>query len=446
MLFRIADPFTESLAKLTGDEQKSVKTTAFDMQLNPANPGIQMHKLTGARDGNFWSARASRDVRLIVHRTKSNFLLCYVDHHDAAYDWAQRRKLERHPKTGAAQLVEIRETVREIEIPKYVDVEQPTPTKPPLLANRSDDELLGYGVPPEWLADVKAANEDSLFEVSSHLPREAAEALLELATGGQPSTSAIADETTDPFAHPDAQRRFRLMSDQEELKQALDYPWEKWVVFLHPAQRAQVEREYNGPARVAGSAGTGKTVVALHRAAYLARRDTNARGLVTTFSDALAGALKAKLRLLAPECIGNSERILVGSILDVATALYADAFGTPAIADASAIREILLHASNLVEKHKFTQAFLNAEWNETIDAWGIDSLAAYQTVPRLGRKTRLGEQQRRVLWSIFEKTRSELTASGLVTESGMFIQLASHSCVILRRDVALLSMDTTTSF
>ena len=120
MDFRIADTFTDSLAKLTGDEQKSVKTTSFDLQMNPASPGMQFHKLEKARDKNFWSVRVSSDLRLIVHRTPGSLLLAYVGHHDAAYSWAERRKLETHPRTGAAQLVEIRERVEEIVVPRYV--------------------------------------------------------------------------------------------------------------------------------------------------------------------------------------------------------------------------------------------------------------------------------------------------------------------------------------
>src|SRR6266436_6865077 len=127
MEFRIADTFTGSLARLTGDEQKAVKTTAFDLQLNPANPGMKLHKLDKAKDKNFWSVRVSSDIRLIVHKTSRSLLLCYVDHHDKAYDWAERRKVQVHPKTGAAQLVEIRETVQEILVPKYVEVETPKP-------------------------------------------------------------------------------------------------------------------------------------------------------------------------------------------------------------------------------------------------------------------------------------------------------------------------------
>src|SRR5664280_1454216 len=121
MDFRIADTFADSLARLTGDEQKAVKTTAFDLQMNQASPGLSFHKLDKAKDKNFWSVRVTSDIRLIVHKTQSSLLLCYVNHHDKAYDWAERRKLETHPKTGAAQLVEIRETVTEILVPLYVD-------------------------------------------------------------------------------------------------------------------------------------------------------------------------------------------------------------------------------------------------------------------------------------------------------------------------------------
>src|SRR5205823_7943439 len=120
-------------------------------------PGMQFHKLGKARDPNFWSVRVSRDIRLIVHKTDTSLLLCYVDHHDDAYRWAERRKLETHPKTGAAQLVEIRETVQEIFVPTYKEVVEQVLTKPPLFEQVGGDELLGYGVPAECLADVREA-------------------------------------------------------------------------------------------------------------------------------------------------------------------------------------------------------------------------------------------------------------------------------------------------
>jgi len=148
-------------------------------------------------------------------------------------------------------------------------------------------------------------DEDTLLALVDHLPAEAAEALLELATGGKPRAPKPAVVTASPFDHPDAQRRFRVMADVAELQRALDFPWEKWTVFLHPEQRQLVERDYAGPARVAGSAGTGKTIVALHRAAHLARTHPDARVLLTTFSDTLANALRTKLNRL----LGNEPRL-----------------------------------------------------------------------------------------------------------------------------------------
>ena len=191
MEFRIADTFTDSLARLTGEEQKAVKITAFDLQMHPAHPGMQLHKLAKAKDKNFWLVRVSGDIRLIVHKSQDSLLLCYVDHHDNAYRWAERRKLETHPKTGAAQLVEVRETVQEIIIPTYVEAAQLAPPKARLFAHVADDALLNYGVPVEWLHDVRQANEDTLLKLADYLPGEATEALLELATGGQPGMLMI---------------------------------------------------------------------------------------------------------------------------------------------------------------------------------------------------------------------------------------------------------------
>jgi mRNA-degrading endonuclease RelE of RelBE toxin-antitoxin system len=266
MDFRIADTFTDSLARLSGDEQKAVKTTAFDLQLNPANPAMSLHKLDKVKDKKFWSVRASSDLRLIVQRDDTSLLLCYVGHHDDAYEWAARRKLETHPKTGAAQLVEIRETVKEVVVPVYVQTgivatPQPTVEDERIFAKMPEDELLGYGVPKEWLSDIKKATADTLLALTDHLPAEASEALLELATGGKPRAPLPIVVARNPFDHPDAQRRFRVMSSAEELERAFDFPWEKWTVFLHPEQRQLVERDYAGPARVSGSAGTGKTIV-----------------------------------------------------------------------------------------------------------------------------------------------------------------------------------------
>jgi hypothetical protein len=426
MEFRIADTFTESLARLTGEEQKAVKTTAFDLQLHPAQPGMQLHKLDRARDPHFWSVRVNRDIRLIVHKTDASLLLCYVDHHDGAYRWAECRKLETHPKTGAAQLVEIRQTVREIVVPAYVQTAQPATPKVRLFEHVAEEALLGYGVPTEWLHDVRQANEDTLLILTDHLPSEAAEALLELATGGKPHVAPPAAAATDPFAHPDAERRFRVMHNVEELARALEYPWEKWTIFLHPAQRQLVEGNYNGPARVSGSAGTGKTIVALHRAVFLARTNPDARVLLTTFSDTLAQALRTKLRRLISNKPHLGERLEVHALNAIGRRLYELHCGRAKIASRDVIQALLAAAAREVDGHKFSRHFLLGEWEEVVDAWQLDTWEAYRDVRRLGRKTRLPEQQRAILWSIFERLHSQLASQDCVTYAGLFSRLAAQ--------------------
>ena len=453
MEFRIADTFLDSLSRLTGDEQKAVKTTAFDLQTYPANPGLQFHKLDKAKDPHFWSIRVNRNIRLIVHRTGTSLLLCYVNHHDEAYQWAERRKLEIHPQTGAAQIVEIRERVEEIVVKKWVEAKPAPASKPPLFEHLSDSELLGYGVPFEWLPDVRKANEDTLLGLSDHLPREAAEALLDVATGCIPQAThpipptpgimakvslakAALPQVLPPmpqprivskesFEHPDARRRFCLINNLEELERALDYPWEKWTVFLHPAQRELVDRNYNGPARVSGSAGTGKTIVAIHRVVSLARKNPDSRLLLTTFSEPLSNALEIRLRHL----IGNQprlrERIEIQAMNSLGKRLYEANIGKPQFAGPGTIRELFKKAAQGTQENRFSIRFLTTEWEQVVDAWQLETWESYRDVLRLGRKTRLKEAQRVIAWTIFEHVKSVLNAKGFITYSQMFSKLAA---------------------
>ena len=430
MKFCIADTFPKALGKLAAQEQKAVKTTVFDLQMDPAHPGLQFHRIDNSKDPNFWSVRVSRDIRLIVHKTEDSFLICYVDHHDDAYVWAERRRIETHPRTGAAQIVEVRERVEEIVVPQVVTsepvVEQPALV--PLFQDYADDQLLDYGVPEDWLADVKAATEDTLFELMDHLPGEAAEALLNLAVGEQPEVRApLPAEPADPFTHPDAQRRFRVMEDVEELKRALDYPWDQWSVFLHPSQKQVVEQSFSGPARVSGSAGTGKTVVAIHRAANILKRNSDARLLLTTFSLPLANSLEGKLRILVGEDEGVVHRVTVLPFKGVADDLFTLAFGHhPKAASDAQIAGALKDAASELGVKTFTTRFLISEWLNVIDAWQLQDLEAYQSVQRIGRKNRLGAKQREALWPVFGLARSKLETQGVLSWPMIFGKVAEH--------------------
>jgi superfamily I DNA/RNA helicase len=248
---------------------------------------------------------------------------------------------------------------------------------------------------------------------------------LEVATGGKPRVVQPATPVTNPFDHPDAQRRFRVMTNVEELQRALDFPWEKWAVFLHPEQRQWVERDYTGPARASGSAGTGKTIVALHRAVHLARTHPEARVLLTTFSDILANALHTKLKRLVGSEPRLAERIDVHSLNALGLRLYKSHCGPVNLASRKAVRELLNEASKAVGGHKFSLHFLLTEWEQVVDAWQLETWESYRDVARLGRKTRLPEAQRAVLWSVFERVRGGLKERKLTTHAGLFTALAS---------------------
>lgn len=432
MNFLLADTFTAALARLPAQEAKAVKTTVVDLQIDASlgrgGNGLQMHRIDRSKDPNFWSVRVNRDVRLIVHKAGDSMLVAYVDHHDDAYAWAERRRIEAHPRTGAIQIVEVRERVEDVAPPEGFDFVMPevavaAPPPPQLFASLGDDALLSIGVPADWLADVRAATEEGFFTLAEHLPGEASEALLEYAATGTLPVPAPA--TADPFEHPDALRRIRPVADQDELEQALAFPWEKWGVFLHPSQRDLTDRSFAGPARVAGSAGTGKTIVAIHRAVRLARASPAARILLASFSQPLADAMAKKLLVLAPETGGIVPRITTASFRGIAEQMHQLEHGVrPRIASEAVLRERLAEAAKAAQLKGFSDRFLLSEWTNVVDAWGITTLDAYATVQRMGRKSRLGPNQRERLWPVFEAVRVSLAAERFTTWAQVFTGLA----------------------
>ncbi len=420
--FLIAKSFSKALDKLKGQEQKAAKITVFDLQQNPAATGLRLHRVSGSRDPHFWSVSVNMDIRVIVHKTENSFLICYVGHHDEAYQWTERRRIETHPKTGAVQVIEVPERVEKVAIPYFEDMDTlaysvaDTPDQPYLpgpFFSLSEQALLGVGVPEDWVENILQASEDGFLDIAEHLPAEASEALLDyVSTGALPQPAPVIPGT-DPFEHPDAQRRFRVMENMEELERALAYPWEQWAIFLHPSQRRLVDRQFNGPARVSGSAGTGKTVVTLHRAAAILQKDRQAKVLLTTFSLPLANALKHKLSVLTGN--GNTN-VTILPFERVAIELYTLAFGrTPRIAKEEQVKRALETAANELENTKFTIQFLVSEWRNVIDAWQVDSLEIYQNVPRIGRRSRISSGQRERAWPVFARCRELLTRQGLHT-------------------------------
>ncbi|MCZ7674603.1 MAG: hypothetical protein M5U35_00100 [Roseovarius sp.] len=206
--------------------------------MDPSLPGFSMHRVDRARDPNFWTARVNRDIRMVIHKAGGDTLLAWVGHHDDAYRWAETRRIENHPRTGAVQIVEARETIEDVVIQRIVEEAVRLPR---LFADETDDTLLSWGVPEDWLDTVRDATEDTVVEIAIRLPSEAADAIMSAATGERPQPAPVVAAGEDPWAHPDALRRFRVVEDVEELKAALDAPLGK-VDGLPPPGTARVCR------------------------------------------------------------------------------------------------------------------------------------------------------------------------------------------------------------
>ena len=289
MEFRIADTFTASPGPpRRRTEQKAVKTTAFDLQMDPAGPGPAIPSLDRVADPHFWSVRVSGDIRIIVHKTERQpaARLCRPPRRRLCLGRAAPHR--GHPPPAPPRSSKCASAWRSSSARPPPAPEPRVRLAPAHACSRrlSPKTCCRTACRRDWLEDVRQATEDALPRSRPAIcpPRRRRRCWNTSPPAALPRPAPVA-APADPFAHPDALRRFRVVDEPRRAGTApWTAPWEQWTVFLHPAQRGIVERSYTGPARISGSAGTGKTVVALHRAARLARRRPTARVLLTTFS------------------------------------------------------------------------------------------------------------------------------------------------------------------
>ena len=417
----IAKSFEQSLCKLAKFDQARVKQTVYDFMTNPDSPGLRWHVLN-MKEKRFASISVNMDIRVIVLRDGQLQTLMYVGHHDVAYGWAERRKVENHPRTGAAQIVEFEEVIRE-----EIKIVPRTVEAPALFADEDDDYLLSLGVPQSWIGPVKSLDEDGLVAVLDRLPEEAAEALMHLHSGERPGARPKMPPVENGFDHPDAKRRFYVATDEGSLKSALDYPWDQWMTFLHPSQRDAVELSFEGPARISGGAGTGKTVVAIHRAVRMARENPASKVLLTTYSRALVSHLERALDVMLGSFGDIRRRISVKQLHAFAYELAREKpnFGFAPLRRTELEEAIgSLFADRNVKM--VSEGFVRAEFDAIVDYWGIDSLDEYEKVQRFGRGKALLVEQRRALWPIFEALLKEIATRQRMTWSDLAGAAVKH--------------------
>ncbi len=410
MNFYLARSFTKALDNLDKQSAALAKRAALDFQIDPSQPGFKFHRIQNARDRNMWSFRINRDLRAIVHHEQDAFILCYVDHHDDAYAWAERHKIEQHPTTGQTQIVEVVERTEVITRTIYDDQ---TVVLPPL-AEAKPELLLSIGVAPEWVEWVQAASEQALLDQLDRFPEDVQHNLLELLTGGlvePPDVPATLPEPGEIIPS----REIVQIDDASELERALDAPWEQWLVFLHPEQREVVHRHYSGAARVFGSAGTGKTIVALHRVKWLLDHYEDEPMLFTTYTQALTTNLVERLELLLGEDVEDIAGLQVTNFHRWLTRWHREQFGQMELATEQDIKRLITEGLELHPDVPSREDEIFSEFRAIIDPYHIRTRKEYFDTPRTGRGKPMGKRQKLLLWKVIEHVHTSLEKMGRMT-------------------------------
>lgn len=419
-----SDKYFESLLKLTANEQSQVNRAVMRFQQDPQHSGLNYEKLTACRDPKLRSIRANRDVRIILAAVEGEdlYLMLHVDHHDAAYRWAERRRVEVNPATGSVQVFTVEEQ------PEEAAADQPAaPARPGLFDGLRDRQLLQLGVPEAALPMVRRMTVEADLETaltSNRIPPDAYEGLFLLMAGASfeeayndvvpaaPEQVDTSDFST-ALQRPESRAHFAVARDEQALQEVLNQSLDRWRVFLHPAQRRLVEGNKNGPVRVLGGAGTGKTVVAMHRAKWLADHVVGAdeKILFTTFTRNLASDIQQNLsKICSAEALQRIEVINLDAW--VMSFLKKQGYDYGLLVGAEDERRLWEQAySDKPATVDLAVEFFQEEWARVVQPQSVMTVEEYKKASRIGRGTRLNRALRVAIWPVFERYRHLLASN-----------------------------------
>jgi superfamily I DNA/RNA helicase len=446
----LSQDFLLNLSKLPSAIQTKVMRWAVKFQSDPASPGINYEKIHAAADAGMRSVRIEGDWRGIVFKPEQGdvYVLLHVNKHDEAYRWAERRKLIINPVTGAMQMVFVEDgaavvapepTMTKVQaaVPAETAVELPSE---PLAAGATDQQLMGLGVPPEMLERVKTLRTESdLDALQALLPVEAYEGLFLMAAGdtvsqilGDRETRVDRQVDTGDFAAaietPESRSRF-VVVDDEALIAIMNAPLAQWRVFLHPSQQKLAMGRRSGPVRVLGGAGTGKTVVAMHRAKWLAERATPAgkKVLFTTFTRNLAIDIEDNLKTLCGADVLS--RIEVKNL---------DAWVHAFMRSRKLEQRIVYNRNKEGAKQAWQLAlsvkdgsldlpeqFYEDELEQVVLAQCVRTRDDYRAARRTGRGVVLSRAKRDAIWPVFEEYRAQLAVRKLKEVDDAYADVAA---------------------
>lgn len=420
----VSDDFFTAYSRLPKSQQTKVMNFVNKFRMDPTSSGINYETLNAFKDPNLRSVRIDKNYRGIVYKPKKGnvYLLLWVDNHEEAYKWAKNRVCDVNPHLGTLQVYQVSEE-------PVISQKAAAPQTSALFADIRDRELLRLGVPDKQLSMVRSIMaEEDLLQLNDAFPSDVYAALNWLAQGesleevmavlSQYGLAAEQDVDTDDIskalAHPISQQKFQVDPSEEELIKMFSAPLEKWRVFLHPIQRKLVEREWNGPVRVLGGAGTGKTVVAMHRAKWLAERlelVNKPKILFTTFTRNLAADIEVNLRkIITPELMKRVEVVNLDRWVSAFLGNNGYKYKIVYNSDTKELWETALTMKP--EEPTLPDSFYKQEWNQVIQPQEITEFAQYMKAPRTGRGVRLNRKERKAIWQVFEEYQMLMSEKG----------------------------------
>lgn len=409
--------YLASVSKLEPKIQAKINNMVLKLMSNPDLPGLNLEKIHQAKDPSIRSVRVDLAYRVIlsVQNQGSVLMLLWADHHDAAYDWAATHKCNVNPNTG---VVQIYQALVDEAVSETVGQEKSA------FSDLKDREILKLGVPEELIPTVRqVTSEADLDKIQLHLPADAYESLFfylagqsyeEILADKEQQSLVQNDETFDTDDFNAALKRmqsraaFFVPADERELNAMMNASLEQWRVFLHPSQRSLVEGSKNGAVRVLGGAGTGKTVVAMHRAKWLATHcGEETKVLFTTFTRNLAQDISDNLRAICGEEISRIEVINLDRW--VSGFLKKQGYDYQIVFDQSQLNECWSKAySDKPSDLNLPLSFFQEEWQQIIQGQSIENLEEYKLASRVGRGTKLNREQKVQVWQVFEAYRGLL--------------------------------------
>ena len=412
----IGDTFLDSFARLPAQAQKHTSDFLVKFRSNPASKAIHYEKIASKLDKKVWSVRVDDTYRGIVIREEKTgvFMLIWVDHHDEAYKWAARKRCNINPFTGAIQLYTVQEIVETVKAAC-------------IFGEVTKEEYLALGVPEDQLDYVRSFTSKEAFLASKNiLTPDVFEGLswlledipvsevIEMLKAERDDKAQSAADLRTALESAENQRFFRVVEGEEDLQAMLGRPLDKWRVFLHPTQRKIVNKDYKGAARTTGGAGTGKTVVAMHRAKRLAAELTgHDRVLFTTFTANLAADIRENLRKI---CSTDELRHIEVINLDAWVGNFMRTAGYEAGIEYNdkflrgVWEESILEAAS--DDLGLPVDFYAEEWARVVIPQHAMNLAKYIRCSRNGRGVRLDRAKRQQVWKVFEIYQRKMKAAG----------------------------------